>query len=184
MVSLTCCSSGELYSPYGVALDLEGNIIICDDGNHRIAFFSPTGTWLQSFGVNGDDPGSFQNPVAIHVQLNGDLLICERRNHRIQIFDKELNLIKVIGDGEKGKSASKEAIFSFPHGIIGDINGSFLVVDSTPEVRIFSRDGEFLSSFIGPTGGVTGWGARMPAIDPDGNLIIVDYGGHKIHVFE
>ena len=50
------------------ASNREGELYVCDTGNHRIQVHSTRdGTFLRSFGGKGDAPGQFRKPAAIAV---------------------------------------------------------------------------------------------------------------------
>lgn len=42
---------GQLWHPTGIAMDMQGRIIVIDQGNHRAQIFQPDGTWLVTFGA-------------------------------------------------------------------------------------------------------------------------------------
>jgi len=56
---------GQFSGPAGVAFDSSGNVYVTDSGNQRVQIFSSNGTFLSSFGENGEGGGQFSslNPL-------------------------------------------------------------------------------------------------------------------------
>jgi sugar lactone lactonase YvrE len=60
---------------WDMEIDLEGNVLIADTGNHRIVKFSAEGEFMTAFGRKGRDNGEFTKPQAIATLANGDVLV-------------------------------------------------------------------------------------------------------------
>jgi DNA-binding beta-propeller fold protein YncE len=55
-------------TPIDVAVDFEGQFIVCDSNTHKIQFFDgSTGKFLRSFGVPGDEKGQLRCPNGVSV---------------------------------------------------------------------------------------------------------------------
>ena len=78
---------GDLYVPYGVALDKQGNIFVSELTNHKISVFTPGGNFLMDFGCKGSDAGMFHDPKLICFNHQGVLVVCDEQNQRIQLFN-------------------------------------------------------------------------------------------------
>lgn len=92
----------EFFGPRGIAIDIDGNVLVVDTGNKRVARFSPDGEPLGSFGEEGSGPGEFNEPVGIAVAANGDIYVADTWNLRVQHFDRDFTYIgefKVKGWG-------------------------------------------------------------------------------------
>ena len=79
-------ASGELEYPVGIYTDSDDTVYVVEEGNHRVSVFTCEGTFLTSFGSEGDGPGQFKNPHAITVDKNGIIYVSDTGNNRIQIF--------------------------------------------------------------------------------------------------
>lgn len=78
---------GELRGPRGLAVDKDGNIVVCDFENHRLQFFKVDGTVLNSFGTRGKGIGQFAFPLSVSITGGGTrVVVSDWGNNRIQIF--------------------------------------------------------------------------------------------------
>ena len=74
----------QLFCPWGLSLDTNGNIIVADTGNKLIKIFSPLGNFIRKIG----GPGSFSFPVHC-VQCNGYFIVSDSHDHSIKVFDED-----------------------------------------------------------------------------------------------
>jgi PKD repeat protein len=79
---------GELYYPFGIAIDSSGNVYITDSHNHRIQKFSTSGAFLTKWGSYGSGDGEFNSPYGIAIGSSGNIYIVDYINHRIKVFCK------------------------------------------------------------------------------------------------
>ena len=77
---------GELYVPYGVAIDTSDRVYISELSNHRVSVFTSEGQFLTSFGKKGAGPGGFRSPTGLAVDSSGVLCVCDYSNDRVQLF--------------------------------------------------------------------------------------------------
>jgi len=120
-------ANGEFLVPYGIDIDIDGNVWVADRGNHRIQKFDSKGNFLLKFGNKSphpsDAPGKFDNPR--HVAVDKDLryvYVADSKNNRIEKFDVNGTFIKTIG-----KLGKKSGEFNLPTTIEIDSKGNFFV---------------------------------------------------------
>ncbi len=99
---------GELYAPWGLSADSDGNVYVADSANHRFQKFTSNGTFLGWFGRDAEGytgwhtPGSskvpvcgsgdgefgcaYDSPNSITVDGAGNVYVADYRNNRIQKF--------------------------------------------------------------------------------------------------
>ncbi|MFC1564932.1 NHL repeat-containing protein [candidate division KSB1 bacterium] len=88
----------QLYRPYDVEVDENGNIYIMDMGNHRVQIYSPDGKFLSTFGRRGKGPGEFTNAFGIHIGKNGNIYVADM-SVGVHIFDSDQKYIKTLKEG-------------------------------------------------------------------------------------
>ena len=64
-----------------------GDIVVADQGNHRVQFFSKGGLFLRSFGFKGHDLGRLYNPRGLALGPNGEIAVADYSNHRIVVAE-------------------------------------------------------------------------------------------------
>jgi len=84
-------TAASFNSPYGVAVDILGNLYVADNGNHRIRKISPTGvvTTLAGSGNNGGSDASgmaasFNYPAGIALDRAGNVYVADESNQAIR----------------------------------------------------------------------------------------------------
>ena len=70
----------------GVAVTDRDEIIVADEGNHRVQVFDSNGTFLRSFGHRGKNAGEFHYPDGLAIDRDGNIFVTDRENYRVQIF--------------------------------------------------------------------------------------------------
>lgn len=124
-------------SPWKVAVDNQGNVIVADRGNHSIRKITPNGTVSTLAGTtNGYQDGSgnqakFDQPTDVAVLPNGNIVIADNRNHCIRMIDSSVQVSTIAGTGNGGyvDGAGSQAQFYYPSGIDTDPNGNLFVAD-------------------------------------------------------
>jgi len=175
-------SAGSFWGPRGVAVDVQGRVLVADTGNKRIVVFDPDGNYITEFGSAGFDPGQFDEPVGVAVAPSGTIYVTDTWNQRIQAF-----------------TPSNDGTFYFPT-IQWDVNGWFgQSLDNKPFIAIggdehvfitdpeayriieFTSEGQFVRSWgdfgsgpeeIGLAAGIT--------VDRLGFVWVTDAGNNRI----
>lgn len=121
----------------GRVLELDGNLMVVEDNNHRIAITDPRGTIKGQIGSIGQGPDELYYPDDLVRAKNGNLYVLEIRNRRIQIFDSH------------GHSLKTFHIEPEPTGMAVDSKGQlFLGQPGTGTlVSVYSADGHRIRSF-------------------------------------
>jgi DNA-binding beta-propeller fold protein YncE len=161
---------GEFYSPTGIAVDPNGNILVADTGNGRIEKFSPTGIFITSI-------QAFEAPSGIAVDRAGNIYVTEiGSKHRVQKLGPDGTFIAQWAPGLYG-----------PRKIAIGPDDSIYVVDSgRNRIVKFSPDGHLLASW-GNEGSGDGQfrGVSSVAVDPTTNKVYVaDPINSRIQVFD
>lgn len=77
---------GQFRSPWGVAVDGNGDVYVSDTGNQRLQKFDREGTFLTQWGGFGNGDGQFNFPYGLVVDVHGGVFAVDSGNMRIQRF--------------------------------------------------------------------------------------------------
>jgi uncharacterized protein (TIGR03663 family) len=171
---------GQFYGPRAIAIDSQGNLYITDTGNKRVEKFSPTGTFLASFGAPGSDLGSFNEPVGIAIDSQGNFYVADTWNQRIEKFGPDFTpLLSWPVEGWDSQSVTDKpylAVDRAGHVYVTDPDGNHVLeYSSTGQlIAAWGSAGSDLSSFQMPTG---------IAVDDQGNIYVTDSGNNRVMKF-
>ena len=171
-----------LNSPWGVAVNKRGEIIVVENTANCVSIFSRAGERIRSFGSKGRGIGQFNRPRGVAVDDDGHILVTDSENDRIQKFTEDGNFITSVGS--KGEHQLQ---FNTPTGIaIHPINKHIYVTESlNHRVQILNPDLTPHSMF-GSKGSDKGQfnQPRGMAFDSAGNVYIgEDRSQTRIQVF-
>ena len=118
---------GEMHVPYGIDVDIKGNVWLADRANDRVQKFTSDGKFILKFGnkdgVPSEEEGKFDNPRHVAVDKNLKYVyVADSKNNRIEQFDINGTYIKSIG-----KLGNKSGEFNLPTTIEIDSKGNFIV---------------------------------------------------------
>jgi sugar lactone lactonase YvrE len=137
-------TSGELNSPFGVAVDASGNIYIGDSGNNRIRKVTASTGIIISVAGNGTagysgDSGAatsaeLYSPYGVAVDASGNLYIADTNNLVIRKVAASTGIINTVaGNGTAGSGgdggAATGAALSYPTDAVVDSSGNFYIAD-------------------------------------------------------
>ncbi len=188
--------TAKFSTPFGIAIDASGNIIVVDSGNHRIRSISPdrtvttvAGSNVIGFADGASATAKFSFPTGVAIDASGDIIIADSGNNRIRSIAPN-GIVSTIAGSETGfaDGASATAKFDFPFGIAIDAGGNIIIADSSNDrIRSITPNG-IVSTIAGSdTGFVDGIiddaefnSPYHIAIDASGNIIIADIGNNSI----
>jgi len=114
-----------------VALDPQGNIVVCDQMNARIETFTPDGVYKAKFGKRGDGMGEFNIIKAVAVDSEGHVYVTDGRGSKLSLFNDAGEILLQVGgpSSEKGGATVTAGGFNFPNGVFIDQNDTIYVAD-------------------------------------------------------
>lgn len=192
--------SATFDAPFGVAVDVAGNLYVADGNNLKIRKITPSGavTTLAGSGGSGHSDGigaeaSFSGPYAVAVDSNGNVYVAEPSTHTIRRVDANGVVTTLAGSpwtAGSADGAGAAALFSSPRGVAVDGTGNVYVADSSNStIRKITPAGlvSTLAGSSGAFGSTDGTGAaalfRSPfgtTVDASGNVYVADVGNLKI----
>ncbi len=96
VMELTGTPKDNMLMPTDIAVGKQQRIYVVDSGNHRILVYKADGSYLFSFGSQGNGDAELDSPVGISAARDGRVLVADRGNNRIQIFDSDGKFIKSV----------------------------------------------------------------------------------------
>ena len=161
---------GMFMYPLGVAVSDRDEIVVADQGNHRVQVFDSNGIFLRSFGHEGENAGEFKSPIGISINKDRQIFVTER-NHRIQIFSWEGRLLGSFGG--KGSLCQYWSLSL-------DRTGNVIVADPGNRlIKIFTPDGKFVMKI----GGQGYFSYPVHCVQCGEYFIVSDRDEHCIKVF-
>jgi hypothetical protein len=78
---------GEYRFPYGLDMDADGDLIVCEFGNNRVQKIDKqTGQGKKQWGGAGREPGRLAYPWAACVDKRDRVIAVDAGNNRLQVF--------------------------------------------------------------------------------------------------
>ena len=136
---------GQFESPWGVAVNMHGEMAVSEGSYHRVQVFSAEGRFLFSFGEEGTGDGQFNKPRGVTYDRDDNLLVVDCWNHRIQQFSRTGQFLGIFG--AKGELGGK---LKNPLGISTSPDGNIIVADrGNKRVVVFTPEGRVLLTLHG-----------------------------------
>lgn len=161
--------NGQLSGPYGVSLDLAGNLFVTDSGNNRIEKFNSSGNYLTQFGN-----AQFHQPDGIGIDPAGNVFAVDVFHNRVLKFNGSGAFLGSLGTG-----GSENGQLSNPSGLAIDSFGNIFVADAgNNRVEEFSNSGVYVNQFT--------HGLSYPeglAVGSTGNVYVADTYNNRVVQF-
>lgn len=156
-------------------------LVVSDEGDHTISFWTKDGEKIGSWGDYGNGDGELNRPSGIVFDAQGNLIVADTMNHRIQKFSVDGTYISGFGRYGNG-----DGQFNMPWGVGVDPDDGTIVVSDWRNDRVqkFSESGEYIFQFGSPGDG-RGQLCRPAGISVDrhGDIYVADRGNHRIQMF-
>ena len=107
---------GQLWTPIGLDLDTDGNVLVVDTGNARVQKFSPEGELLAVF-----DNVGLSNPQVISATADGGFYLSDPRHARVVAFDAQ---------GEQIAVFPRFIVYGGPHGTATGLDGAVYLAET------------------------------------------------------
>ncbi|THA77375.1 hypothetical protein E6R60_07315 [Streptomyces sp. A0642] len=195
--------STQLNGPYGVAVDRDGTLYICEHAGHRVRRVTTDGKISTVAGTGSPGRGAeevsalsaaLQHPRGVAVDSAGDLYIADAGNHRIRkvtMADGKIRTFAGTGTGATDRALATATPLSTPHDVAVDSAGDVYIADyGNHQIRKVTADGK-ISTVVGKStygsapDGTPATDAQLKypsavAVDSAGNLYIADSGNQRV----
>ena len=172
--------NGQFDTARSVAVAPNGDVYVADQGNNRIQYFSPGGTYKGKWGTEGSGNGQLDVPYAVAIAPNGDVYVADVANARIQYFSPTGTY-----KGKWGSFGSGNSQFDFPSAIAVASNGDVYVSDTNNDrIQRFGPTGTYKGQF-GTYGTASGQldNPRGLAVAPNGDIYVADAYNDRVQYF-
>ena len=172
-------NSGQFSSPSGVSFVNDNEILIADQGNHRIQHINiQTGTVMKSFGKYDLGKSEFKNPIDVCLDDEGRIVVTEARGHRIQVLSKDAETISIFGSSDHPEK------LQYPISCIPYKNKFLLTAMNNQCLKVFDQSGTFLYK-VGKKGNQDGQlnGPQGMLLDSSNNLLVCDKRNNRVQQF-
>jgi len=164
--------------PTGMTVTSDGNLLVAETHNYRVAEYTPEGKELMAFGSMGTGDGQFVYVSDIAVSSSGRIYVSDFGTvDRVQEFDKEGHFVRRLAETGTAPGQLQQ-----PRGLAVAPDDSLFVTDACNDrVQRFSSDGKFLAVYGGPGSGEGQF--RYPygiAISRDGIVYVAEYGNCRV----
>lgn len=186
-------------TPYGLAVDAEGNVYVADEGNQLIRKISPAGvvSTLAGGGTGDSANGAgtaaaFHNPFGVAVDAAGNVYVADFSSNMIRKIDTYGVVSTLAGTGTPGAANShfpSNDLYIGAGGLALDNVGNVYVADyGNNSIDIVSATGtvNLLAGYLIP-GSANGTGEAASfdrpygvALDTLGNILVADSGNNMI----
>ena len=194
--------------PTGLAAGRDGDVFICDTGNHVVrrvsgsdgAVTTVAGTGEAGYGGDGGPAteARLDGPSGVALDGRGGLVICEITGHRVRRVDLESGEISTVagtGEAASAEDGSKAdgAPLNAPSAVAVDGEGNVCVAEAGGNrivrigvdgvLRVVSGTGQAgASGDGGPAMAATYRGPMGLSFDGQGDLYVADTGNHAVRV--
>ncbi len=172
---------GSVRSPWGVAINQRGEVIVTTLREHCVSIFSPSGHLLRSFGSQGKGRGQFLYPRGVAVDGQGNILVVDGNNNRLQKFTPDGDFLALVGSDNETDSLR----LHLPKDVCYNTsNNKLYIVDWNHRILVLNSD--LTHSFTFGTKGQAPGRFQNPmcvACDSTGKVYAADSGNHRIQVF-
>lgn len=197
-------SAARFNFPYGLAVDINGDVYVADSANSTIRRITPGGEVTTFAGVAGEsgaedwteeatEVARLGMPIGLTIDAIGNVYVSDARFHTIRKIDRQGRITTIAGNaGRPGESDGYRtaASFNFPFDLAFDRGGNLWVTDSNSHtIRRITPDGRVTTEFgVAGTAGSADGDAETArfnrpagiAFDDDGDLFVVDANSHTV----
>ena len=161
---------GQLKSPIGLTLDVNGKIYVVENGNNRVSVFGLDGSFVHTIPDDDAQKNHLTNPYGLAFDHHGNLHVVSRGTNLIVVYTPEGQFLREYGQGE----------LTQPSGITIDEEGFSLVTEwngSSSRLQIFNSDDQLVNT-------LTGFNHSFDVtLSKEGILYAADHSNKKVYKY-
>ena len=168
----------DMNRPFSIAFNSRGEMIVSEQGAHKVSVFDIRGKRVRTFGSRGKRPEQMEFPAGIAVDDMDNIYV--GNNYKLQKFTSRGELIKCVD--QKG---SKEGEFDVILGLTVHREQVYVCDRDNNRIQVFDLDLNFIRS-IGSRGKGRGEfnGPYDVKFDTAGNMYVAEYGNNRVQVMD
>lgn len=168
-----------LYGPDNMTFDAAGNIYLADTDHQarsRVLKLSPQGDVLAEWHVFAQDPGRFNGPDGIALDGAGNIFVIDGGRDQVLKLSPKGEVLATFGGFDA------RAFDDGGHVAVGNDGSIYIVAARYNLIRKYSPQGKLTGVWHRDKGSAREQWIQPEtiSIDHDGNLVIVDWGNHRI----
>lgn len=180
-------TGAQLNFPYGVAVDLNGNLYIADLNNNRVRRVTPDGSIATYAGSGGNGSSGDGGPATaaqmlsprnVAVDSAGNLYISEFAAHRVRKVTPNGIIATAAGTGIAGfrgdGGPATAAQLAFPAGLALDRLGNLYIADSQNQRIREVLPGGQMATLLGGSASITLLSPIAVAVDLTGDIFVAN----------
>ncbi len=189
-------TNAQFNSPYGLAIDSNDTVFVCDSNNNKIRKITPSGVVSTFAGstsgfANGQGTNAqFDSPYGLAIDAQNNLYVADYYNKKIRKITPS-GVVSTFAGSTNGNvdGQGTTAQFRSPIGITIDADNTIYVGDEgnynirkiTPNGMVSTLAGSGSSGFTNGQGTAAQFTSPTGlAVDKQGTIYVADYSNHKI----
>ena len=173
---------GQFSTPWGIALDRNGDLLVVDWPNDRLQIFSSDDfSYLGQ--ITGDSRGRLRVPTGVTLDQSGNIIVVDNMLNQVKLFTSSGEYVSEWG--ESGSHVPPEEPLQGPFDAAVDSQGAIFVTDYfNDRVVKYNAQGEQLLSW-GESGSGNGQfsGVVGIATDANDNVYVADDFNYRVQKF-
>ena len=165
--------SEKMNEPRGICISRD-NVYVSQINGHCLNMYELEGKFIASVGSQGNKETQFNKPHCIAACYRTEnIYVCDSKNDRIQVMTGDLKFHSLLGIG----------LFNNPIDVKVTLDRVLILDGSDPCLFVFTSEHVLVNRLITRGSGKQTNRPRSFDVDRDYNIVMSDYKGHCVYVF-
>lgn len=127
-----------------LTVQADGTLAVVDQGSNTLSLVSAANTVTATVGGKGSGNDSFDLPSDVSSSFLLDLFLVDQNNRRVLRFDKQLNVVHMVGDDQ---TVSRTGMFQPVAAAVSSRGDLYVLERDQKRVAVFNSRGQYLHDF-------------------------------------